>query len=76
MSAVLPHQEITPPRPHWVADDAVLIEPVSDFEFPANRENAGNFADSGFRVPIQTLYLTAKSVASREIPYANGAGNF
>jgi hypothetical protein len=29
-------------------------------QFPANREFAGNFADSGFRVPIPTLYLTSK----------------
>jgi hypothetical protein len=39
---------------------AVRYEPVSNLQFPASREFAGNFADSGFRVPIPTLYLTSK----------------
>src|SRR6266446_3729389 len=43
MSAVLPHLEITPQRPDWLADDTVLIGPVSHFKFPASREFAGNF---------------------------------
>jgi hypothetical protein len=29
-------------------------------QFPANREFAGNIADSGSRAPIPTLYLTSK----------------
>jgi hypothetical protein len=29
MSAVLPHLEITPQRPGWLAEDVVLIGPVS-----------------------------------------------
>jgi hypothetical protein len=33
---------------------------LHNLQFPANREFAGNFADSGFRVPIPTLYLTSK----------------
>jgi hypothetical protein len=51
---VLTRPETPPPRPHWLADDTVLIEPVSDFKFSANREFAGNFADSGCRVLIPT----------------------
>src|SRR6266446_10230123 len=33
-SAVLPHLEITPQRPHWLADDTVLIGPVSQLQIP------------------------------------------
>jgi hypothetical protein len=43
-----------------LADDTVLIEPVSDFKFPASKEFAGNFADSGCRVLDSDLYLTSK----------------
>src|SRR5712671_1155491 len=31
---LLPHLEITPPRPHWLADDTVLIGPVSQLQIP------------------------------------------
>jgi hypothetical protein len=55
---------------------AVRYEPVSTPQFPANREFAGNFADSGFRVPIPTLYLIRKSAASSEIPCATEQGIF
>jgi hypothetical protein len=44
MSAVLPHLEITPRRPHWLADDAVLIGPVSVSNSLLAGNLTGNFA--------------------------------
>ena len=39
-----------------VADDTVLIGPVSTSKFPASREFAGNFVDSGFRVRFHPIF--------------------
>jgi hypothetical protein len=55
---------------------AVMYEPVSKLQFPANREFAGNFGDSGFPVPIPTLFPASKSDTSSEIPYATEQGIF
>src|SRR5258706_10249730 len=35
---LLPPAETTWQRPHWLADDTVLIGPVSHFKFPASRD--------------------------------------
>jgi hypothetical protein len=38
MSRILKHREIIPRRPDSLADETVSGEPVSEADFPANRE--------------------------------------
>src|SRR6266436_3761275 len=51
-----PTPEITPPRPHWLADDAVSIGLVSTANSLLTGKLTGNFVDSGplprFRRPV------------------------
>src|SRR5712692_817206 len=76
MSAVLTHLEITTQRPDRLADDAVLIGPVSRVKFPANRENNREFFNFGPNFAILVSNRRATSMACREIPYATEQGIF
>jgi hypothetical protein len=61
-------------RPDWVAEDAVLIGPVSNPTFPANREK--NREIRRFR-PSRTILMSnrrASSMACSEIPYVTEQG--
>jgi hypothetical protein len=56
--------------PECVVADAVLVEPVSTHEFPANREINREFC----RIRILKADTRANSKASSEIPYAGEQG--
>jgi hypothetical protein len=76
MSAVLTHPEITLQRPDWLADDAVLIVPVSGLKFPANREINREFRGFGPNSVILASIQPAISMACSQIPYASEQGIF
>src|SRR5258706_2480416 len=73
---LLPPAETTWQRPHWLADDTVLIEPVSRFKFPAKQgicreflKILGSFAN--FR-----LHSASESIGLQPNSLRNGAGIF
>jgi hypothetical protein len=57
-----------------LAADAVLIEPVSNFKFPANREKYREFCRNRRSGPIPASNQRLKSIASSQIPYATEQG--
>src|ERR1700680_4053121 len=76
MSAVLPHPEITTQRLDWLAEDAVMIGPVSAAKFPASRQFAGNFCRF---CPLWAIFMSidqANPVAYEPNSLRLGAGNF
>ena len=56
--------------------NAVAIEPVSGPKFPANREINREFCRIRPHEAIFAPAQAANSMPCREIPYANGTGNF
>src|SRR5713226_730018 len=76
MSRVLPHAELTPQRPDWVADDAVLIAPVSGLKFPTNREINREFREFAPNSVILAPIQAATSMACSQIPHASEQGIF
>src|SRR5713226_403083 len=76
MSRVLPHAELTPQRPDWVADDAVLIAPVSGLKFPTSREINREFREFAPNSVILAPIQAATSMACSQIPYASEQGIF
>ncbi|SRR6266849_9295632 len=76
MSRVLPHAELTPQRPDWVADDAVLIAPVSGLKFPTNREINREFRGFAPNSVILAPIQAATSMAYSQIPHASEQGIF
>jgi hypothetical protein len=76
MSAVLTHPEITPQRPHWLADDAVGCQPVSNPKFPANREINREICRFGRFAAILVSSRRANSKPCSEIPYTMEQGIF
>src|ERR1700730_1414222 len=76
MSAVLTHPEMTPQRPHCLAEDAVQCEPVSDANSLLTGKLTGNFAVSG---PLRRFWCSrrrANSMACSRVPYAMEQGIF
>src|SRR6266542_1487018 len=59
-----------------LADDAVLIEPVSGFKFPANREINREFRGVGPNSVILASIQPATSMACSQIPYTSEQGIF
>ncbi len=76
MSRVLLYREMPPPRPHWLADDAVRCQPVSGIEFPGNREINREFCKFGAFLAIPAPNRRANSMDCSKIPYCTGTGNF
>jgi hypothetical protein len=62
------HWQITPQRPHCVAEDPVLIEPVSAAIFPANREINRESCEIWHFHMILTSSQRVISIASSRIP--------
>ena len=59
-----------------MADDAVLIGPVSGLKFPANREINREFRGFGPNSTIRASIQPATSMACSQIPYATEQGIF
>jgi hypothetical protein len=59
-----------------LAVEAVIGEPVSDREFPDNRENTGNFCGFSRGDGARLCFLHHKTDGYGEIPYASGQGIF
>jgi hypothetical protein len=60
----------------WLADDPVLIGPVSDAQFPANREINRESFKFGPVAPIRARILVAISALCSKIPYESEQGFF
>jgi hypothetical protein len=74
MSTLLQTPETAGERPLWLADDTVLIGPVSGPKFPDNREFNREFFKFG---PFSTNLASnrpAISIACSKIPYAMEQG--
>jgi hypothetical protein len=63
-----PHPEITPQKPHCLADDAVQIGPVSRPEFPANREINREFCGFWPSAAIFASDQVANSMLAAKFP--------
>jgi hypothetical protein len=55
MSAVFTHPEITPRRPHWLAEDTVMIAPVSGPNSLLTGNLTGNFSNLGLFLRFSLL---------------------
>ena len=63
-------------RLNWLAEDAVLIEPVSAAKFPANREKYREFCRNGRSGPISASSQRVNSIGFSRIHYATEQGIF
>jgi hypothetical protein len=74
MSTLLQTPETAGERPLWLADETVLIGPVSKAKFPASREFSREFLE---KVPQRPIFACEPSVTSDgydQIPYASEQG--
>jgi hypothetical protein len=67
---------LTGKRPPWLADDPVLVEPVSDPEFPENREIYREFLSFGRFSAIFVPNRRANSAVYNKSPYVMEQGIF
>jgi hypothetical protein len=62
-------------RRDWLADDPVIVEPVSGSPFPANREINRDFRHFCLCGPDSVLVCRVNSMVCSQIPYSTKQGN-